>query len=208
MNTTLPENAQTYHIVQAEKTDIDANHYAILAEIAADGFFSFLYGSKSYSLLKRLFLQENTIPSYEITSFAKSDGIVLGKITAYSYEYHFQNNKTSENKISDLLGWRIIRLLFALFVLKLMRINLKGVEPNEFYIESIAIYEEYRGRKLSKLLLEHVKKLAIQNKCSKLSLDVDKKNTIAIAAYEKYGFEILEQTKNKKIVKMVLEIHT
>ncbi len=197
------EKKESFEIVKANNTEEDAHHYATLAEIAADGLFSFLYGSKSYSLLKYLFLEENTIPNHSITYFVKNKQKIAGEITCYTYEYHEKNNERSEKKITDYLGWKVVRLLAASFMLRLMRVKLEGVKPEELYIESIAIYEEYRKKKLSKLLLNQAEKLAIENGCNKLSLDVEKKNTIAIAAYEKVGFEVLESTKNKKIVKMI-----
>jgi hypothetical protein len=69
---------QNFDIVKATKTEEDAHHYATLAEIAADGLHSFLYGSKSYSLLKYLFLEDNTIPNHSITYFVKNNQKIAG----------------------------------------------------------------------------------------------------------------------------------
>lgn len=199
------ENGTSVMLIrQAKSTKDDALHYVRLAAIAADGMFEMLYGAKYQFLQETLYLDDKTSNSYLNTWFAEVDGEVAGAVTCYSYSTYQQSAKYTEDRITRLLGWRIIRLLLTLLMLWILRINLHGVQKDELYIESIAVYEDYRGRKLGSNLLRKVDQLAIELNCNSISLDVDRKNEIAIAAYMKNGFQVDKKGKIWKMKKMLL----
>lgn len=57
-------------------------------------------------------------------------------------------------------------------------------------ITTIAVKNEYRGQKYSKLLMNYVDKICIENRVEELSLEVRISNQKAISLYQSSGFEI------------------
>lgn len=55
-------------------------------------------------------------------------------------------------------------------------------------IHDIAVLAKYRGLGLSQHLLRAVQAIAVERGCAKLTLEVLEGNTVARAAYEKFGF--------------------
>ena len=56
-------------------------------------------------------------------------------------------------------------------------------------IHDVIVCPVYRGQGLSIKMLQQVEQLAIQRGCCKLTLEVLEKNTLARAAYHKFGFD-------------------
>ncbi|MBD1389881.1 GNAT family N-acetyltransferase [Neiella sp. HB171785] len=56
-------------------------------------------------------------------------------------------------------------------------------------IHDFAVMPEFRGRQLSQLLLDEVERIARQQGCCKVTLEVLQGNTVAQNAYRKHGFE-------------------
>lgn len=55
-------------------------------------------------------------------------------------------------------------------------------------ITTLGVAEKYQGKGLSKLLMNHVIRMAEENGCEDISLEVRISNKKAINLYEKYGF--------------------
>ncbi|GAA6151234.1 GNAT family N-acetyltransferase [Pseudoteredinibacter isoporae] len=55
-------------------------------------------------------------------------------------------------------------------------------------IHDVAVVPEYRGLGLSRLMIDKVEGIARQRGCCKLTLEVLEGNTLAQAAYRKFGF--------------------
>ena len=55
-------------------------------------------------------------------------------------------------------------------------------------IHDLVVHEDFRRQGISQLLLAEVEKIAQQNSCCKVTLEVLDKNFPAINAYEKFGF--------------------
>ncbi len=56
-------------------------------------------------------------------------------------------------------------------------------------IHDLAVEPSFRGMSLSQKLLDHIERYALENNCCKLTLEVLDKNTVAMNAYRKFGFE-------------------
>ncbi|MBO9497249.1 GNAT family N-acetyltransferase [Thalassotalea sp. G20_0] len=56
-------------------------------------------------------------------------------------------------------------------------------------IHDIAVKNEYRGKKLSQIILDKIEEIAFQKGCCKITLEVLEGNKLAQQAYLKYGFE-------------------
>lgn len=63
-------------------------------------------------------------------------------------------------------------------------------------ITNIVVKKNFRGKGISKILLENLITLCKLNKCSKINLEVNEKNTIAINLYKKYNFKQVGMRKN------------
>ena len=56
-------------------------------------------------------------------------------------------------------------------------------------IHDLVVHPDFRGRGLCNQLLESVEKVAADNDCCKITLEVLDKNEIAMNAYRKFGFD-------------------
>ena len=59
-------------------------------------------------------------------------------------------------------------------------------------IHDMVVLPEYRGRGISRKMLEKVEEIAVRKGCCKLTLEVLSGNAAAMAAYEKFGFDSYE----------------
>ena len=67
---------------------------------------------------------------------------------------------------------------------------------DEAEITNIVIKKNYRGKKLSLLLIEILIKTATEASCSKIHLEVNENNKIAQNLYKQFGFEQVGLRKN------------
>lgn len=67
---------------------------------------------------------------------------------------------------------------------------------NEGNVNNLAVKEDYRGEGIGDLLIEDMIKVAKDKKLSAITLEVNEKNSVAIALYCKYGF-ITEGKRNR-----------
>ena len=119
---------------------------------------------------------EETIYSYENTIVAEVDGKVVGAICAYDgAEY-----QRLKQPIVDVLG---ADSGFA---------QLKETEAGEFYLDSVGVLSEYRGRGIASRLIDAQCKRATSqgHKVAGLIVDIDKPQ--AEALYARLGFLYLD----------------
>ena len=119
---------------------------------------------------------EETIYSYENTIVAEVDGKVVGAMCAYDGA-DYQRLKLP---IVDLLG---ADSGFA---------QLKETEAGEFYLDSVGVLPEYRGRGIASSLFEaqYERAASLGHKVAGLIVDVDKPQ--AEALYARLGFTYLD----------------
>ena len=119
---------------------------------------------------------EQTIYSYENTYVAEVDGKVIGAMCAYDGA----NYQRLKQPIVDVLG---PDSGFA---------QLKETEAGEFYLDSVGVLEEYRGRGIaSKLFAAQIDRArSLGNKVAGLIVDVDKPK--AETLYTRLGFRHLD----------------
>ncbi|GLB48186.1 GNAT family N-acetyltransferase [Neptunitalea lumnitzerae] len=65
--------------------------------------------------------------------------------------------------------------------------------PNCTKLHKIYILTQYQRSGFGKLLIKEIEKIAKDNVCTTLSLNVNRYNTAAIAAYEKLSFKVTKQ---------------
>ena len=119
---------------------------------------------------------EQTIYSYENTFVAECDGRIVGAMCAYDGA-DYQRLK---QPVVDILG---SDSGFA---------QLKETEAGEFYLDSVGVLEEYRGRGIaSRLFAAQIDRAkALGHKVVGLIVDVDKPK--AEALYSRLGFKHLD----------------
>jgi len=67
--------------------------------------------------------------------------------------------------------------------------ELENLAPNNWYINVLAAYPQFRGQGLGSRLLEIAQQKADQNNCAGLSLIVSDANQGAIRLYQRFGFQ-------------------
>ncbi|EIC82042.1 GNAT family N-acetyltransferase [Serratia sp. M24T3] len=71
--------------------------------------------------------------------------------------------------------------------------DVREAEDDELYIDSLAVYPEFRGQKISRYLIDAVKVQAKKHQLSKLSLLADDAKPYLEKMYRSYGFEVVEE---------------
>ena len=129
----------------------------------------------NYELIKTLAEREDSQYSYKNCYVCEVDGAVVGAVCSYD-------------------GSRLYELRKALFE-ELQRkgttLNKKitdECESGELYIDSLAVFKEYRGRGIAKALISRVEEKSRELKIPVLGLLVDNENPNAAKLYTSLGF--------------------
>ncbi|MBQ7818771.1 MAG: GNAT family N-acetyltransferase [Bacteroidales bacterium] len=138
-----------------------------------------IWGEKCIMLFQNLAEREDSQYSYKNSFICEVDASVVGVLVAYD-------------------GAKLIQLREALYdeISKMGLGEPKGLtdetEPGEFYIDSLAVFEEYRGRGIATKLIEEARVKALSLNIERLGLLVDKENPNAARLYTKLGFKYIE----------------
>ena len=183
-------------LIPAQATPAQARHFAQLAQIASDGFFSELLGKRADAALAAMFMQPKNDFSYRYASFLQVDDSPAGLLAAYTAaEARAHSNRTAWLMLRRA-GWQSLRFLAVGILLRdLLDFLGNHLESDDFYIAMVAIYPLYRGQGHSKTILRYAQNRALAHGCSRLALDVDERNAIAIRAYQRVGFVQIAQSK-------------
>lgn len=138
-----------------------------------------IWGDKSFILFQNLAEREDSQYSYKNTLICEIGKSVAGVLVAYD-------------------GAKLIQLREALYD-EIYKMGLREpigltdeTEPGEFYIDSLAVFDEYRGRGIATRLIEAAKVKALSLNIEKLGLLVDKENPNAAKLYAKLDFKYIE----------------
>lgn len=187
-------------LIKAEPTAAHAAHFARLAQIASDQFYSHLFGSRGQTVLESMFLQRDNDCSYIYTRFLLEGNSIVGMLHAYPAADARQQAARSTRLYLRHAAWQIPRALALGFVLRdLLEFLASNLDDGDLYIAMLAIYQPYRGQGHSKTLLMQAERLAAARGLTRLALDVDERNRIALAAYSRAGFEQIAQSKKVKL---------
>ena len=183
-------------LIPAQATPDHARHFVQLAQIAADDIFLELFGKKADAVLESMFMQTNNDNSYSYTSFLPVEGAVAGMLTAYTAEEARSHANRTMWLMLRYAGLQSLRFLAVSVLLgDILGFLGSNLEADDFYIAMVAIYPRFRRRGHSQAILNHAGRLAVQRGSSRLALDVDERNQIAIAAYHRAGFVQIDESK-------------
>ncbi|TSB48166.1 GNAT family N-acetyltransferase [Alkalicoccobacillus porphyridii] len=125
--------------------------------------------------LASLFQKEGNRFSYH--NFLLSE--LEGQIAAIAIVYHYEDAHYYDHN-------------FSMQVAEWFNVEAPTIQPeameNEFYIDSIAVAEDFRNQKIGSMLIEAIEEEAIGKGYTQLSLNVDKNNVKAKRLYDRFGF--------------------
>ena len=127
--------------------------------------------------ITRIAASRDTIYSYENTIVAEVDGKVVGAMCAYDGADYQRLKQPIVDTLGNDSG-------FA---------NLKETEAGEFYLDSVGVLPEYRGRGIASLLFEAQcqRAASLGHKVAGLIVDEDKPK--AEALYTRLGFRYIDE---------------
>jgi len=147
--------------------------------------------SRSRELIELLCDRPGVMFSLENCRVFVEDGKVCGAVFAYS-----GSSKKEYDRNISRYGKEILKLTGPLSVLRMMVRGIRlgrfvpAVGNDEYYIETLAVFPDYRGRKIASALLRHAFDSAREQGFSKVSLLVETHNTHALEVYKKTGFAV------------------
>lgn len=177
-------------LIKAQASADHAYHFAQLAQLSSEGIFSDFFGKRANTIIEATFLQKANENCHEYTRFLQQNGEIAGMIHTYSAaDFHAFEHR------SMWLYVRYSRLQLFRGILHLYRLRnaLKfynsSLQKGDSYIGYLAIYPPYRGRSLSRTLINYAVELAEREGRARLVTDVYERNKHAISIYLRDGFE-------------------
>lgn len=174
-------------IIRKAKSDLkEGLLFAQLFDEASEGFFKSMLGPRTYEILAETFLKSNNEYSFENVSVIEFENKIVGMVSGYTFAekkgfqkncfYQFPKGAKGRIRMFSLVGRILSRFLGPR-------------EQDDYYLQSIAVNSNMRGKGLGQRLMEHSEEIAIKKGCRTLSLDVSSKNKMALKSYKKFGME-------------------
>lgn len=162
-----------------KSTPNDAEQIAELMLFAMKGIVYEFIGEENYDkakqFLKELIEQTNNQYSFENTYVALENSNIVGSFTLYEGDKLKDFRKPVIEKI---------KTEFDLIILPE-----DETEAGEIYIDTIAVYPEYRGKGFGNKILDYITKEIAERENVTVGLLVDFKNPKALKLYESKGFK-------------------
>ena len=163
-------------IREAIREDSGAIANVVLLAIGVDIEHLELHTSPfNYDLLKTLAEREDSQYSYKNCYVCEVDGVVAGAICSYDGSMLYELRKALFEELQRR-GAKLDKKLTD------------ECESGELYIDSIAVFKEYRGQGIAKALIEKFIKTVKEKETAVIFLEVRASNLGAIMLYEKCGF--------------------
>lgn len=176
-------------LIKAQASADHAYHFAQLAQISSENIFSDFFGERANAVIEATFLQKANENSHEYTYFLQQDGEIAGMIHTYSAaDFHAYERRGLwlYVRYSRLQLFRGILHLYRLR--KALRFYNSNLQEGDFYIGYLAIYPPYRGRGLSRTMINRAVELAENEGGARLVTDMYERNKHAISIFLRDGF--------------------
>ena len=131
-----------------------------------------------YEHLIEICRMDDTLYSYCNTRIAETDGKRVGALVAYDGARYARMREKTFGLVKQTSGMDLSR-------------NAMETGPGEFYLDSMAIFPEYRGTGIGRMLMRDRVDFALNNGFSKVTLLVDKDKPHLQKYYESEGFAFI-----------------
>jgi ribosomal protein S18 acetylase RimI-like enzyme len=164
----------------------DAPDLTKFIQMAGSGIFEqlldgILFGIKAADVLGMAVIDEQSTLHYENAIVVEENGLTLGCVLGYpSEEYGLPPVIRTMARKSRLTP------LQRLFESRL---------DESFYINTLAVKEDERGRGIARILLDAVAGIAVERKFNRLSLHAWSDYEPAMAVYRSFGFNVVDEIK-------------
>ena len=146
--------------------------FAHYLDQAAEGFFRFMLGRESESILATAFIDSNHSLSHENVVFAEIDTKIVGMCSTFAENRQrtFSEEPLRRAAGKNAIRLKLVRTLFA----PLWRV-LETIPEGDFYLLGIAIEPELRSTGIGSMLMSDIENRAKASESKRLSLDVSAK---------------------------------
>ena len=175
-------------IIREAKPDLEEGLlFAQYFDEASEGFFKSILGIKTYEIIADAFVKSNNEYSFENAMMIEYRSKIVGMVSGYTYA---EKQGFKKNILSEFPKGAKLRIMMFSIVGKVLSRFLGPRGKEDYYLQSIAVSIQMRGKGLRQRLMKHSGEIAINKGSKTLSLDVSSKNENAINSYKKFGMEI------------------
>ena len=174
--------------------------FAHYLDQAAEGFFRFMLGRESESIIAAAFIDTGHTLSHENVIFAEFDNEVVGMSSTFTEKQHrsFSEEPLRRAAKRNSIRLKLVQTVFA----PLWRI-LDTIPEGDFYIQGIGIESKIRGVGIGTILMNDIENRAKASESNRLSLDVSAKNDGARRLYKRFGMVEASTWPNSKLLPTV-----
>jgi len=174
----------------------DVPDFANLTLLSEPNLFPAIFGSGARNVLQNLFRQRRNLFSFEHSYFIEVDGIKASMLIGYDGQ-----TQRGEEWRTGLLLIKYMKLGFFTRILSLLKALsvVERAKNNEYYISNVAVYPEFRGKKLGTNLLLKTEEEAKSCGAEKITLHVGVDNEDAIRLYNRLGYLMAGKPRRAKI---------
>ncbi|MFC2099283.1 GNAT family N-acetyltransferase [Candidatus Bipolaricaulota bacterium] len=156
----------------------------------AEGFFGVMLGRRVAEILAQAYIEPSHSYSYENVLFAEQNGHIIGMALSFTAA---QYRAFTDRPLKRAAGFPALRMRTVQLLTRPMLQVLKTIADGDFYLLSIGIDEDQRGKGVGSALMDAVEERARAAGSKRLSLDVAAKNEGARRLYERRGMTVASQ---------------
>ena len=164
--------------------------YAKFLDQAADGFIRFMLGAKFAEVIADTFATPAHDYSFENVLVAERNSVIAGTAAGYTAKQHFN---CSDEVLRKTQGYSALRMSLIQLVAGSLWRFLNTIDDDEFYLQSIAVAPECRGKGVGSMLIDAMEERAVETDATRFVLDVAAKNDGARRLYERRGMTVAER---------------
>ena len=161
--------------------------FARYLNVAADGAFRALLGRDYDRVIGEAYLSPGHDLSYETVVFAERSGRIAGMASGYTSQ---QREQSSDEPLRRAAGFRMMRMAAFSVLGRGMKRFIKTVPEGDYYLQAVAVDDQYRGSGIGTTLLDYSEKAGRAAGCARIVLDVAENNAGARQLYERRGMKV------------------
>jgi len=165
----------------------DAHHFSELVTLSSPKIYPMIFGSKTKSLMKKLFRHKRHYYSFDKSFFIEVDGKTAGMAQLHRFSLRKREKNNLILLLMKYMNWRLPASVWSL--LKSEKI-IKRFAAQECYLSNLAVYPEYRSLGLGSRLIGALEDELKSIGKSRMILHADVNNHGAIRLYQRLGYRI------------------